>query len=861
MTQAPVPANSAPLVSAANADQSARVGTAFRYDAAQAGVFSDPDGDTLTYTVSLAGASSGLSVKGTIVSGTPTDVGTVTVTVTASDPSGARVSDRFTITIDAAMTPGANILFIIADDLGQDSSAQYSLVSDVPNTPTLNDLAGKGLVFENLWVNPTCSPTRAALLSGRYGTRTGLVAVGGALNPAETVIHEQLANVATTAHYKSALIGKWHLAGGTSGPNDAGIEHFAGILGGGVRDYFDWTLSVNGANTQVTTYATTEITDQAIDWVRRQTNPWFLWLAYNAPHTPFHLPPSTLHNRTLSGDRSDINANPRPYYLAAIEAMDTEIGRLLSSLDPAVRANTIVLFVGDNGTPNRVNNDTVFPKGAKGSLYEGGVRVPMIVSGAGVTRMGEREDALINGVDFFASIAELAGQTLASLHDARSFLPLLTDASASSRDYIVTEGENSQAIRDERYKLIRHSDGRLELYDLETDPTESIDIAGMSAFSTPQAKLKNALDELLAGGNWIVNENSERSSYLMDNGEFVEVNVQSLSTSAGTTTVATNAIPNYRISVTDEVLALYQSKNPDDYASGTGTLSLGDHVAWGQNVGYTSLCPGTGTNGWAPAGAAACSVTQNGLRLSFPAGPTPTSTECETGLGPVGLWVNGVPIYNWSDASSYNNQNVWNNYAVPFRKDNMDMCYGHAGNGAYHHHSYNACLRQLVGDRGTGHSPIYGYAGDGYPIHGPYHAAGELTEACWMPRDYSAGSATGCGADGERSCTFIDEENISLGVRTVTAGPSTTQQLTFPGGASRAAESGIYYEDYYYSAACSAQGEKYLDEHSGHEHDGYGYHYHTAVNADLEPVFPAVHGPDYYGSVSAGSFRCFRRNF
>ena len=501
MAPPPVPANSAPLVSAANSDQSAQVGRAFSYDAAQAGVFSDPDGDALTYTVSLAGASGGLAVNGAVISGTPTDAGTVTATVTATDPSGARVSDSFTITIDPATAARVNILFLIADDLGQDSSAQYSLVSDVPDTPTLNDLARNGLVFENLWVNPTCSPTRAALLTGRYGTRTGVVAVGGALNPAETVIHKQLANVAATFDYKSALIGKWHLGGGATGPNDVGIEHFAGILGGGVRDYFDWTLNVNGVESRVSTYATTEITDQAIDWAGRQTNPWFMWVAYNAPHTPFHLPPSTLHNRTLSGDQTDINANPRPYYLAAIEAMDAEIGRLLSSLDPKARANTIVIFVGDNGTPNRVNNDAVFPNGAKGNLYEGGVRVPMIVSGAGVTRIGERENALINGVDFFASIAELAGQTLPSLHDARSFLSLLTDDRASSRDYIFTEGQNGQAIRDERYKLIRNSDGSLELYDLATDPTESLNIAWTSALSMQQAELGNALDELLNGGN------------------------------------------------------------------------------------------------------------------------------------------------------------------------------------------------------------------------------------------------------------------------------------------------------------------------------------------------------------------------
>lgn len=754
-----------------------------------------------------------------------------------------------------------NILFIIADDLGQDSSAQYDLVSDSPITPNLDALAASGLVFENLWVNPVCSPTRATLLSGKYGARTNVLSPGDAINPAETLIHEQLANVAATSQYQSALIGKWHLAGGDTGPNDAGIDYFSGILGGGVQDYYDWTLTQNGVNSTVTTYATTEITNQAVSWVEQQTDPWFMWVAYNAPHTPFHLPPANLHTRTLSGDQADIDANPREYYLASIEAMDAEIGRLLDSLSPAVRANTVVIFIGDNGTPNRVNDDTVFPNGAKGNLYEGGVRVPMIVSGAGVSRIGEREAALINGVDFFPTIAELAGQDIPSIHDGESFLDILSAQSDPPRDYILSESATGTAVRGPRYKFIRNDDGTLELYDLDQDSTESINLAGVGSLASEQAELEAAMSALLANGDWIVNAAAERSAYLMDNGEFVEVNVQSVSETAQLVTVTTNAIPNYRVTVTDEVLAVYESKAASDFANGSGILSIGDQIEWGQDIGYTSSCPGTGADGWAPEAAAACSTTQNGLSLSFPAVPAPTANECETGLGPVGMWLNGVPIYNWSDANSFNGEDVWNNYAVPFRQSNMDVCYGHAGNGQYHHHSYNACLRQMVGDQGTGHSPVYGYAGDGYPIHGPYHADGELTESCWAVRDYSAASSTGCGADGVRSCTFVDEEDISQGLQNVTLGPNTSDQLTFPGGDAALAEAGIYYEDHFYSASCTAQGDKYLDEHSGHDHDGLGYHYHTSVNADLEPAFPAVHGPDYFGDVSEGSFRCFGRTF
>lgn len=488
--------NSAPSVAMANVDLTAQIGTAFSYDASQSGMtFSDAEGDTLSYSITLSVPANGLSASNSTISGTPTAAGIVSVSITATDPSGLSATDEFDISISGASSGKKNIMLIIADDMGQDSLAPYALSSDLPDTPRLNQLATNGVVFENLWVNPACSPTRAALISGRYGLRTGVVEVGGTLNAAETLIHEQLANESATADYESALIGKWHLAGGSTGPNLAGVDHFAGILSGGVQDYFDWPLNVNGTTNQVTTYATTEITDQAISWVSQQTDPWFMWVAYNAPHTPFHIPPSNLHNRTLDSSSTD-----RELYLAAIEAMDAEIGRLLDSLDPTARDNTVVMFIGDNGTPNQVSDNAAI-RGAKGSLYEGGMRVPMIVSGAGVTRLGEREDAIINGADFFATIAELAGQTLDSVNDSKSFLPLLTDSTAAGRDYIYTELATARAIRSPRYKLIVNANGSEEFYDLESDPLESNNlIGGTVPIDTELQMLRTALNTILAGG-------------------------------------------------------------------------------------------------------------------------------------------------------------------------------------------------------------------------------------------------------------------------------------------------------------------------------------------------------------------------
>ena len=373
-----------------------------------------------------------------------------------------------------------NILMVISDDQGRDASAQYSDSSDLPDTPNFDALANAGLIFDNAWVSPTCSPTRASLISGKYSLRTSVFEPGDPLPVTETVLQEFLKQNDFTDNYRSAMIGKWHLGSGDSGPNQFGVDHFAGITGGGVNDYFNWNLNVNGTVTASTTYATTELTDQAIDWVADQDAPWFLWLSYKAPHTPFHLPPADLHDRNLPGTQDDIDANSRAYYLAAIEAMDTEFGRLWSSLTEAERDNTIVIFIGDNGTPRSVIDRTAFPNGGKGSLNQSGVDVPMFISGAGVSRSGEREGALITHTDLFPTLVEIAGQAQATYQDGRSFFGLLSDASATHRDYAYTESPEGWTIRSDQYKLIEFTDGSQDLFDLFADPQEETDLLDTS---------------------------------------------------------------------------------------------------------------------------------------------------------------------------------------------------------------------------------------------------------------------------------------------------------------------------------------------------------------------------------------------
>lgn len=385
----------------------------------------------------------------------------------------------------------SNILLIISDDQGLDASAQYTFSNDPPQTPVLDALAAEGLVFDNAWATPGCTTTRSSIITGKYGVHTDVTSIGDRLQSSETVLQKYLADTPATADYRTAIVGKWHLGGANPAltePNDFGVPYYAGILQGSLSDYADWTLTEQGQNTNSTEYSTSKLTDLAMSWIELQEdNPWFMWLAYNAPHTPFHLPPASLHSSGLSGTATDINDNPRDYYLAAIEAMDTEIGRLLDGLPTDVRENTVVMFVGDNGTPSRVRDQAVYPNLTKSTLSEGGLRVPMVVSGAGVTRVGERESALINVTDYFATVADISGAGIEAIHDSISFKALLSTVGEAHREYVYVDFDDDvnagYAIKDSRYKYLKYEDGSEALYDLLLDSGEDNNLIGFDAAS------------------------------------------------------------------------------------------------------------------------------------------------------------------------------------------------------------------------------------------------------------------------------------------------------------------------------------------------------------------------------------------
>lgn len=402
-----------------------------------------------------------------------------------------------------------NILFIISDDQGLDASAQYTYSEDLPETPSLNTLAEQGLIFDNMWVTPACSTTRSTIITGKYGVNSGVESVPANLSSEHEILQQYLVNNTNTQNYQSAVFGKWHLGSvdNQSHPNDVGVDYYAGNLSN-LTDYFDWPLTINGVVENSIEYHSTKITDLAIDWVHEQTSPWFAWVAYSAPHSPFHLPPEHLHNRNLSGEATDINENKREYYLASIEAMDTEIGRLLDSLNEEVRNNTVIIFLGDNGTPKGVIDNSVYDRShSKGSLYQGGIATPFIVSGKGVTRINEREEALITATDLYATIAEIAGVAESKVHDSQSFKELLTDKNVDTRDFIYTayksDDVNGWTTRSNDLKLIELEDGTQELYYLTDTFSEELNL-----LPTNDAELLAKVDSLISFGNLINTNNS-----------------------------------------------------------------------------------------------------------------------------------------------------------------------------------------------------------------------------------------------------------------------------------------------------------------------------------------------------------------
>lgn len=422
-----------------------------------------------------------------------------------------------------ADTAPPNILLIIADDLGVEQLAPFGIGSAPATTPVLDQLARDGIRFSHTWAQPVCSPSRATMLTGRYSFRTG---VGGGvaksdLGPKPDLLpgpdgavpegRENLRGVfrvlgdyinlgqggarkgpsedeVTLAHvlkedpgYRTAAIGKWHLAdtlnGGLMHASVAGFDHFELLMENQPESYSTWLENSDGSYTAKVGYTAEAKVDAALDWINAPDaeEPWFMWFAFNLPHYPLHVP---------AGMDIDNPRDPHQVVDAMIAKMDTEIGRLLDGLDPDQRDNTYIIFVGDNGTTPSAIDPPFRREGAKFTVFEGGLRVPLIIVGPGVpadTEVG----ALVNTTDIFGTVLDLAGADTPPhvKTDSVSLVPYFEAPDASLREFAFAEhftnwGDpkgGGYAFRDDRWKLIRTKSIEA-LFDLEADPYETIDL-------------------------------------------------------------------------------------------------------------------------------------------------------------------------------------------------------------------------------------------------------------------------------------------------------------------------------------------------------------------------------------------------
>jgi len=374
--------------------------------------------------------------------------------------------------------------------------------------------------------------------------------------------------------------------------------------------------------------------------------------------------------------------------------------------------------------------------------------------------------------------------------------------------------------------------------------------------------VNSALDGL-SSSPWIVNSDGTRSQFIFEANSNLGVLVNLQSTeevvlSGETYTyVEATGVPSYSVQLSQtEIDALNNRPNAaTDFISGSTTATTENAVAFGQDIGFQSRssCNTNGGFGYWPPGPECPENVSH--QSSFNTNPSANSSSCETGLGTMGLYVNGTAIFNWGDGQSYNSQGAWQNLAPIAEQYDVDICGGHAAAGEYHHHFYSSCLADLVGDTGSGHSPIYGFAADGYAMHGPWHASEVLAISAWAIRDYSAGSSTGCSSEGERSCALVDPYDVGQGVQASSSGPSITTNVNTLSGNTLLAYAGFYYEDYYWDSSLTSQGGEYLDQYNGHDHDELGYHYHMTVtqggDSSLTPSFPFTIGPRFRGQLDS----------
>ena len=385
-----------------------------------------------------------------------------------------------------------NILLIVGDDMGY-ADVGFHGCKDIP-TPHLDALSSSGARFSNGYVSgPYCSPTRAGLLTGRYQVRFGHEFNPGAEGQGLPTDQRTLANRLQEAGYHTGLVGKWHLGSDSKyHPQQRGFQEFFGFLGGS-HSYFDDRGILRGhEKVEERQYLTDAFGREASSFVERhRDHPWFLYLAFNAVHTPMHATEEGLSKFSKVLDKQ------RQTYNAMMAAMDDAIGAVMQKLqDTKQTENTLIMFISDNGGPTMVgvtvNGSLNHPlRGSKRTTLEGGIRVPMLVNWPKKIRPSVYENPVIQ-LDLHATALAAAGINISPdwKLDGVNLLPYLSGENhAEPHSALYWRFGEQMAIRAGDWKLVRYdlnadsSTGRrqgvsdIKLYNLATDIHEDIDLS------------------------------------------------------------------------------------------------------------------------------------------------------------------------------------------------------------------------------------------------------------------------------------------------------------------------------------------------------------------------------------------------
>ncbi len=387
-----------------------------------------------------------------------------------------------------------NVLLILTDDQGY---GDFSIHGNPHlQTPHIDQLGREGVRFDRFYVNSFCAPTRAAVLTGRWPLRCGVHGVTHnqeAMKPSEITLAEAL----KPQGYRTACIGKWH-----NGeqfpfiPAGQGFEQVFGFNNGHWNNYFDATLLRGPKHEPTKGYITDVLTDDAMRFIsEKQKEPFFCYLAYNAPHSPYQVPDRYFDKFKAKGFADNVAA-----FYGMCENIDENVGRLLAHLDTLKLAeNTLVLFLTDNGGTAGVKTYNAGMRGGKTSLHEGGSRVPLFMRWPAAKWTPHVVKEITAHIDLFPTIMDLCGlQASGSKLDGRSLKPLLQSAGNWPERTLFTHNPIDEtnkypgAVRTQRHRLVREIKGAgggskakandasatpWQLYDMETDPGQAKDIA------------------------------------------------------------------------------------------------------------------------------------------------------------------------------------------------------------------------------------------------------------------------------------------------------------------------------------------------------------------------------------------------